>query len=180
MHPIKILSLTAAAVLGCTTISFGQGAPKWGTQTLTLITDVNSGGGETNPSLDLGGGAGAFFNYTNLNELRGIGESFAALQIQANQTPIVKGRSVLSGNVSPLPGVTGARVQTGAFTSEIFQYTGANSGALQLTFSLDGLVSDIPADSQTFIKARVAVFNEAGYQFEPNFDTLVFELGATP
>ena len=88
---------------------------------------------------------------------------------------------MLSGAHTLLPNVVGAHAFTGAFASDIFQYTGTTADpAFGLSFSLDGLVSDLPGNFETYIVAQVAVFNLANYQFSSDFGTLVSEFGAVP
>jgi hypothetical protein len=167
------------ALTACPRTVSAQATPHWGTQTVVSITDVGSGGGESNPSTDLKGGAGAFLAGSSANDLRGTGDAAATLQAVQNKVPILRSRSVLSGGVSGAPGVTGARVTAGAFASEMFRYNGSVPTTLSLTFTLEGTVSDLPADSLTRITSEVAIFNAANYAFSSSFDTLVFEMGAT-
>lgn len=178
MH--KTLFTLVAAFVAWTASSLGQTAPQVGARTIASINDVTASSGENNPSTIIRGGEHQPFAFSDINDLRGIAEASATLQISINQAPILRGRSVLSGGHTMLPNVVGAHAFTESFASDLFQYTGATAGTLQLTFSLEGLVSDLPADSQTFIKARVAVFNIPNYEFTSSFDTLAFELGAVP
>ena len=180
MHTAKTKFLSTAAFVAFNLSSFGQTAPNVGARTIASINDVNSGGGENNPGTVIRGGEHAPFAFSDVNDLRGIAEASATLQINLNEPPILRGRAVLSGGHTMLPDVVGAHAFTESFASDLFQYTGATAGTLQLTFSLEGLVSDLPADSQTFIKSRVAVFNIPNYEFTSSFDTLAFELGAVP
>ena len=43
----------------------------------------------------------------------------------------------------------GALAGTLAFASDLFQSTGAAAGTIQLTFTLDGLVADLPSNLET-------------------------------
>ena len=180
MHTLPLTAIIAASLLVCTGSALAQGGPKWGARTSASLSDVNFSGGENNSSFDFDGGPGTPITLSNVNGLRGTAESLAGLNFTSNQPPILRGRSVLSGAHTPLPNVVGAHAITSSFASDIFQYTGATPGTLQLAFSLDGLVSDLPGNIETYVLAQVAVFNLANYQFSSDFGTLVSEFGAVP
>lgn len=180
MNTLPLTALIAASLLTFTGNALGQSPPKYGVRTSVSISDVLSSGSENNPSFDFDGGPGTFLTASGVNDLRGTADSLAGLNFTSNQPPILRSRSVLSGAHTLLPGVVGAHATTLAFASGLFQYIGPTPGTLHLAFSLDGLVSDLPADLLTYIVAQVAVFNLANYQFSSDYGTLVSEFHAVP
>ena len=164
-------------------------APLWGTQTQAQLADVLSNNAQTNPSTDgaLGvglPGEGVFFDESQVTDVRGDAHSIAGLSFGTNQLPVVKASSILSGATSGVGGAVAAVARADAFASEIFQYTGptVSNGSLKLTFDLDGVLANSPIDptGQTFIIAKVAIFEATDYFFDPFLDNLLFGPGPLP
>lgn len=161
--------------------------PLWGTQTQAQLADVLTTNAQVNPSTDgaLGvglPGEGLHLSESQVTDLRGDAHSFVGLNFGTSNLPSVKAESILSGDTTPAGGVNGAVARADAFASDIFQYTGAAAGVQSITFDLDGVVSNTPADvtGQTFIVAKVVIFEAANYFFDPSVENLMFGPGPLP
>jgi hypothetical protein len=174
-------------------------AQEWGVQTTASITDIYPGNGQRNTTNISTGRAGvpfsdAFIDDLNFPQLppntprynRGTAHAFADLRFANNTPAILRAEASLTGNTSGElhlgQAPNGAVADASAFASDLFQYTGTTPTALSVSFNLEGIVSDTPADNTliTGIYARMAVLaNTPNYHFLPFLDTLVFELGAT-
>lgn len=194
---VRVAGVVASIVWVVSGPSLAVADPLWGVQTVTGIGDIFLSGGQNNFTFDGNGGVGVpvasslvddavtrdFFGQGPHN--RGVAEAFGGLKLTNNQVPVLKTRAVLTGNLSNQPPafgsfVNGAVGEVGVFASEMFRYTGSVPTTLNLTFTLEGMVSDTPDDVLTGIFGEAAVFHEGGYQFFADLGTLIFEFGATP
>jgi hypothetical protein len=162
-------------------------APLWGTQTQAQLADVLTTNAQVNPSTDgaLGvglPGEGLHLSESQVTDLRGDAHAFVGLNFGTSNLPSVKAESILSGDTTPAGGVNGAVARADAFASDIFQYTGAAAGMQSVTFDLDGIVSNTPVDvtGQTFIVAKVVIFESTNYVFDPFVENLLFGPGPLP
>jgi len=191
--PRLLATLIASALcLGVPEAMAAFALPNWGTETNAGIADVHTGGGQDNFTGDFGaGGAGVAADHAVVNDAitpdsfgngpqdRGLAESSAALQAAPNQMPLLRSRSTLTGNTSGRPDINDAAADSMAFASELFQYNGAG-GNLTLNIDLHGLLSNLPFNNQTAIRADIALFDPNGYFFFSDLGTLIYEGGATP
>jgi len=175
-------------------------AQKWGTEGNASLGDIRSSGGQSNFTFDSDGGAGVSISGVLIDDAltldgkgtgpwnRGETHAFTEVINGSNQPGVMRAEAFLTGNLSPhfefgsFP--AGAVASSGVFSSELFEYTGANPTTLSLTYTLDGLVDDPTgnsiANSLTGIFAEVAVFADTpNYDFFSDVGTLVFEVGAT-
>ena len=188
----------STVVLSLLVASGSQAAPFWGTHTSVSLGDMFSNGGQNNFSSDEDGPldliselpeGGAPVSHSFIDDSvqldsrgtgpwnRGIAEASAALQFGAVPAPAsLRARAVLTGNTSDQAGASDASAFTEAFASDLFQYTGAVTTNLSITFQMTGSIANSPPDptSQTVLAAQVAVFSDANYHFSSDLDALRF------
>jgi hypothetical protein len=175
-----------------------QPQPLWGTQTSASIADIRPGGGQSNSTVFMNGQTGQPISAVDIDDAvlpdihgdgpwnRGRARAFAGLSFTTNAPPVLSAEARLTGNLSSrfefgsFP--DGATATSQAFASDIFRYNGSQPTTLGLTYTLDAEIGNAPEDGtlQTFAYAQIGVFNEAGYAFYPDLDTLIFEFGAHP
>lgn len=151
-------------------ITSEAGAQTFAAETSALIGDVFSNGGFNNATIVFSGGPGLTFDSALVNDAvtldfrgtgphdRGRAETSVQLGYPSNVPPVLRGKSVLTGNLSNQPPIGGAVVNgadgiTSAFASDKFRYVGDSPGNLTLTVTLEGSLSDSPNDPLTFILA---------------------------
>ncbi len=178
----------------------GARAQQWGARSTSTISDIHAGGGQTNPTFDIVGGAGIPAASSSIDDAvtldskntgpwgRGTTEGATALTFGGNQPNPMAAGAFLTGNRSPHErlGVppAGAVASTSVFVSDLFQYTGTTPTTLTLTYQMEGMLDDPAGDTVanglTRIYAEVAVFADTpDYVFFPDTATLLLELMAS-